>query len=475
MKRLTCEMCGGTDLLKQDGVFVCQSCGCKYTVEEARKMMVEGVVQVEGTVKIDNTAQIENYRNLAFNAYNAGSTDEAYNYFMKVLEIDPADYQAIFYKGMCLGWKTTLATPRIQEAMNAYYQALEILPHNFEESSSQKVKVLFSVELVGLIGAWFELAQNRYYDVRLDDGFYSSNIDVFWDYLEVAEKSLSFLEDVVPNILGSTLLDAKKRVGDLYCDCCQARCENVVKWLDYSKQKATFPGSSAASKKPYLDRYDNMVFEIRKDIPDFRRVTQSGTIDRMDPPTSIGRHNTLIHRQNEQLCLEIDRAIDERVYKYKAEQAEREKSEKEKARAEAEKRYWEENPGEKVAYDKLNADYKAKCVIYRDVGSENSAVAALCKTFEDRIKEYTEKIDACNAEIETQGKKIFGKKKAQETISVALANIAEYKKGLDAAKRDLNEAHAKQANVRERYMRAQGDVQMSRQACENYLKQRGLV
>ncbi len=56
MKRLTCEMCGGTDLIKQDGVFVCQSCGVKYSLEEARKMMIEGVVQVSGTVQVDNSA-----------------------------------------------------------------------------------------------------------------------------------------------------------------------------------------------------------------------------------------------------------------------------------------------------------------------------------------------------------------------------------------------------------------------------------
>lgn len=49
MKRLTCEMCGSTDLIKQDGVFVCQTCGCKYSIEEAKKMMVEGTVEVTGT------------------------------------------------------------------------------------------------------------------------------------------------------------------------------------------------------------------------------------------------------------------------------------------------------------------------------------------------------------------------------------------------------------------------------------------
>lgn len=47
MKQLICEMCGGNDLIKQDGVFVCQNCGTKYTVEEAKKMMKEVVEKVE--------------------------------------------------------------------------------------------------------------------------------------------------------------------------------------------------------------------------------------------------------------------------------------------------------------------------------------------------------------------------------------------------------------------------------------------
>ena len=46
MKQLICEMCGGNDLIKQDGVFVCQNCGTKYTVEEAKKMMKEVVEKV---------------------------------------------------------------------------------------------------------------------------------------------------------------------------------------------------------------------------------------------------------------------------------------------------------------------------------------------------------------------------------------------------------------------------------------------
>jgi len=41
MKQIVCEMCGCKELIKQDGVFVCQNCQTKYSVEEAKKMMVE--------------------------------------------------------------------------------------------------------------------------------------------------------------------------------------------------------------------------------------------------------------------------------------------------------------------------------------------------------------------------------------------------------------------------------------------------
>ena len=89
MKQMVCEICGGKDLIKQDGVFVCQACGTKYSIEEARKIMIEGNVDVSGsTVKVDKTGNIENYLNMARNAYNAGNKTEAEQYCNKILEID---------------------------------------------------------------------------------------------------------------------------------------------------------------------------------------------------------------------------------------------------------------------------------------------------------------------------------------------------------------------------------------------------
>lgn len=84
MKQLTCEMCGSTDLVKQDGVFVCQSCGCKYSVEEAKKMMIEGVVEVTGTIKVDNNENVENYLQNARHAKNREDWEETQKYYSMV-------------------------------------------------------------------------------------------------------------------------------------------------------------------------------------------------------------------------------------------------------------------------------------------------------------------------------------------------------------------------------------------------------
>lgn len=127
MKRLVCEMCGGTDLIKQDGVFVCQSCGCKYSVEEARKLMVEieGTVEVTGTVRVDNTAAIDNYLKMAESALEATNNEEAENYANKIIEIDPCNSAAWRIKGEAAGWQSKTNNNRMGESVNAWINAVQ--------------------------------------------------------------------------------------------------------------------------------------------------------------------------------------------------------------------------------------------------------------------------------------------------------------------------------------------------------------
>lgn len=97
MKALTCEMCGSTDLIKQDGVFVCQSCGTKYSVEEAKRMMVEGTVDVKGTVKIDTSSELKNLYEIARRAKETDNSENAAKYYDQILVKDPSSWEANFF------------------------------------------------------------------------------------------------------------------------------------------------------------------------------------------------------------------------------------------------------------------------------------------------------------------------------------------------------------------------------------------
>lgn len=97
MKALTCEMCGSTNLLKQDGVFVCQSCGTKYSVEEAKRMMVEGTVDVKGTVKVDITDELKNLYEIARRAKDTDNSENAMKYYDMIMVKDPSSWEANFY------------------------------------------------------------------------------------------------------------------------------------------------------------------------------------------------------------------------------------------------------------------------------------------------------------------------------------------------------------------------------------------
>ena len=90
MKAMVCEMCGSQDLVKQDGMFVCQNCGTKYSVEEAKKLL--------GTVKVDKTEETEKLLVLARRAREDNNSENAEKYYGLVLQEDPDNWEAAFFQ-----------------------------------------------------------------------------------------------------------------------------------------------------------------------------------------------------------------------------------------------------------------------------------------------------------------------------------------------------------------------------------------
>ena len=94
MKAFVCEMCGSQELVKQDGMYVCQHCGTKYAPEEAKKLMVE----LSGSVEIDNSKKLENLYVLARRAKDEGNSEDGAKYYAQIALEAPNDWEAQFYK-----------------------------------------------------------------------------------------------------------------------------------------------------------------------------------------------------------------------------------------------------------------------------------------------------------------------------------------------------------------------------------------
>lgn len=131
MKALTCDMCGSNDVLKQDGLFICQVCGTKYSVDEARRMMIEGTVDISGsTVKVDHSESAKAYYILAASAFSAKNYEEAEKYSTKVIEIDPENYEAWYIKGKAAGLLSTLAKLRVEECVHCFSKSIQFAPED---------------------------------------------------------------------------------------------------------------------------------------------------------------------------------------------------------------------------------------------------------------------------------------------------------------------------------------------------------
>lgn len=89
MQAMVCELCGSNDIVKQDGLFVCQHCGTKYSVEDAKKLI--------GSVKIDRTDETENLLILARRARAECNAENAEKYYGLVLQNSPKNWEASFY------------------------------------------------------------------------------------------------------------------------------------------------------------------------------------------------------------------------------------------------------------------------------------------------------------------------------------------------------------------------------------------
>ena len=120
MKAIKCELCGSTEVIKQEGLYVCQHCRTKYAPEEARKLLIDS------PIRIDNSGYIKNYLEIAQQALAAGNGAEAESYCNKILEIDPKNTEAWRMKGNAVAKQSTMGSIRFSEASTYFIKAISL-------------------------------------------------------------------------------------------------------------------------------------------------------------------------------------------------------------------------------------------------------------------------------------------------------------------------------------------------------------
>lgn len=227
MKRMVCEICDSTNIVKRNEVFECQECGTQYSPEEARKLLKEISDNSNNKTASSEDKQIYNYMVLANESMKSGKTNEAINYANKILEINPNNV---------FGW---------------YLRAIVEGGFSVEDASRQKVdnttqyfaKVVenMDTEDVDLVNSYFNnirqtlsLAYKKLLQYVMDMA-YESNENQFEEYAKIiGGMKIDYMEDMLYlSSIFNNRFDNKEEIESKYGETAFAGEENEIVLTPY--------------------------------------------------------------------------------------------------------------------------------------------------------------------------------------------------------------------------------------------------
>ena len=164
MQKLACEMCGGNDIVKENGLYVCQHCGTKYTVEEAKQLFING------TVKIDYSQKLENLYVLARRAIDEKDFKAAQRYYEDILLEHPEKWEPVFHAAYfkimnhCENDDVIDSVQYISNKLNTTFVLLEKdKVENHDESAR-----LIATDVILLEHRLFEIILDKFYNIDFE-------------------------------------------------------------------------------------------------------------------------------------------------------------------------------------------------------------------------------------------------------------------------------------------------------------------
>lgn len=154
----------------------------KYTQERLQ----EKVQQIRGTVTIDQSQSAATYLELATHALDSSNMAEAEQYATKVIEVDPQNFKAWLIKGQASGWQSSVRSPRLLEAANAFARGIDLSPGEETEYVRDHV-----VDQIGSLSvAYINLRADAYRNHPGEDQY-----DNFRGDLALIQQAVNVLSD----------------------------------------------------------------------------------------------------------------------------------------------------------------------------------------------------------------------------------------------------------------------------------------
>lgn len=212
MKQIVCEVCGSNDLVKEDGCFICQYCGAKYSPEEAKRLIVEvnGKVDVSGSkVTVDNTSFVERSLENARRAKAKEDWEECEKYYNMVEQYEPTNIEAIFYFSYGKARMALVDSDRFkrEQKIKVLKNSISVIDDNYDNSPDkyEENKVLIqniNADLLSMMNSSFVMN-------TVNNGNYTSN-DSSYTFDMFIELSLGMIESI-EHIIG-VITDKKKTI-----------------------------------------------------------------------------------------------------------------------------------------------------------------------------------------------------------------------------------------------------------------------
>lgn len=151
MKQIVCEVCGSNDLVKEDGCFICQYCGAKYSPEEAKRLIVEvnDKVDVSGSkVTVDNTSFVERSLENARRAKAKEDWEECEKYYNMVEQYEPTNIEAIFYSSYGKARMALVDSDRFkrEQKIKVLKNSISVIDDNYDMFVELSLGMIESIE-----------------------------------------------------------------------------------------------------------------------------------------------------------------------------------------------------------------------------------------------------------------------------------------------------------------------------------------